>query len=198
MAAGVAAARLDDGTGRVYRTFWRRFWAGMIDGLVFAPLSWIGPVVWASTTQPAMLASWFVFHSFSLVTYSIILHGLFGQTLGKRITGVTVLDVGGARLSMRQAVLRDSVYVLLILYSVIVDLPGVLSGVNPYVVNPEAFRLSDLGLASLLSLYASLLWFVLEMATMLSNRRRRAVHDFLAGSLVVITARSGTATSVQC
>jgi uncharacterized RDD family membrane protein YckC len=29
------------------------------------------------------------------------------------------------------------------------------------------------------------LWFLLEIATMLTNEKRRAVHDFIAGSVVI-------------
>jgi uncharacterized RDD family membrane protein YckC len=31
----------------------------------------------------------------------------------------------------------------------------------------------------------ALAWFTLEIVTMLSNRKRRAVHDFIAGSVVM-------------
>ena len=37
-------------------------------------------------------------------------------------------------------------------------------------------------------LIASTLWYVAELVTMLFNRKRRAVHDFIAGTVVVRTA----------
>jgi uncharacterized RDD family membrane protein YckC len=36
-------------------------------------------------------------------------------------------------------------------------------------------------------------WFVLELLTMLTNNKRRALHDFIAGSVVVRLARTGDA-----
>jgi len=34
-------------------------------------------------------------------------------------------------------------------------------------------------------MYGSLVWFVAELVTMLTNAKRRAVHDFIARSVVV-------------
>ena len=118
-----------------------------------------------------------------MVAYEVLLHGLFGQTLGKRATGVRVYDVSGARLSMRQALLRSSVPLAFVLLGVGIDLPSVASGKNPY--DPATFQLSELSALQLLPLWASLAWSVLELATMLLNPKRRALHDFIASSVVM-------------
>ena len=34
----------------------------------------------------------------------------------------------------------------------------------------------------------ALTWYLLEIATMLTNRKRRALHDFIAGTVVVKTS----------
>ena len=154
-----------------YRTFWPRVWAGLIDSAVFLPLSLADTWVWATLPASPLLVLWFVAVSFSFVAYTTLLHGFFGQTIGKRVTRVKVLDVSESKLSMKQAVLRESVYVVLILYGLVIDLPTVASGQNPY--------------AHLVSAYASLVWFLLEILTMLSNAKRRAIHDLIARSVVV-------------
>jgi len=173
----------DVARGQVYRTFWRRLGAGIIDGLVFMPIMWIDSWLWSSVSSPVLLVPWFLVSSLSFIMYSILLHGFFGQTLGKRFTGVKVLDLSGSKLTMRQAFMRDCVYLVFLAYGMLIDLPSVASGVNPY--NPETFRFSDLGIAHFLSMYASVIWFALELISMLSNPRRRALHDFIAGSVVV-------------
>ena len=166
-----------------YRTFWPRLWAGLIDGLVFAPLSWLDTWVWQTVSEPSVLAGWFILNSLVFVGYSIALHGLFGQTIGKRLMGIQVLDISESKLSMKQALLRDSVFLGFLVIGLAIDLPAVASGANPY--DPESFTLSNLSIAALISLYAFLAWFLLELVSMLLNPKRRAIHDLIAGSVVV-------------
>lgn len=163
---------------RRYRTFWRRFAAGLVDGIIFFPLYWLDRWIWEAAPA-ALLVPWHAAHSASFVLYSVLLHGCFGQTAGKWLMRVKVYDVSGARLSMRQAVLRDIVYIALVVYGLAIELPLVAQGGDPY--DPER----EPGLAMWISVYASVAWFALEIVTMLSNRKRRAVHDFIAGSVVM-------------
>jgi len=150
-----------------------------VDGVVFLPLYWVDRWIWDTVSTPAVLVPWFVVDSSSFVLYSVLLHGCFGQTLGKRLMGVKVFDVSGSKLSLKQAVLRDSVYIALVVYGLIIDLPTVAKGQNPY------SSATELSVALLVSLYASLGWFALELVTMLANSKRRAIHDFIARSVVM-------------
>src|SRR5450432_2870235 len=96
-----------------YRTFWPRFWAGWIDSLVFIPLSGADWLVQQTTSAPAVLALWFVLYTLSFDIYSVALHAKYGQTLGKMAMGVKVLSLSETKLSLRQALLRDIVPILL-------------------------------------------------------------------------------------
>jgi uncharacterized RDD family membrane protein YckC len=181
-AKGGAEDRAAESAANQYRTFWRRFWAGVIDALVLWPLLWVDEAIGARTGSAPLLVLWSVFYSLSGVAYTIVLHGRYGQTIGKVILGVKVLDVSGSRLSMKQAVLRDSVLLVLVLGGLVVDLPSIAAGRNPYADGVE------LTTVQLILLNATLAWFVVELVTMLSNARRRALHDFIAGSVVVRVA----------
>jgi uncharacterized RDD family membrane protein YckC len=173
-----------------YRTFWPRFWSGMIDMAVFWPfLLVIDDWVWSTPSHPVLLVLWFLFYSVALTAYSILCHGLWGQTLGKRLLRIRVLDVSGGRLTFPQAVLRDAFPLAFAAASLAIDLPVVASGQNPY----DEARIAREGLPWLSELfgYLSLAWFVAEFVTMLFNDKRRAIHDYIASSVVVRT----TATS---
>jgi len=100
---------------------------------------------------------------------------------------VKVLDKSEARLSMGQAVLRDSVLLAFVAWGLFLDLPTVIAGNSPYAEG------APIGIARLIALYAMFAWFVLELLTMLTNNKRRALHDFIAGSVVVRLARTGDA-----
>lgn len=166
-----------------YKTFWRRFWAGMIDGLIFFfLLKFLNDSIWESYTSIPRIALilWHLFFSFSFYAYSIILHGKFGQTIGKKITKVKVLDYSENPLSMVQALQRDIVPILLILFSLNYDIPKIISGGNLF-----DFESLSLGVSDFLEMLAGTGWFLAEVITMLTNKKRRAIHDFIAGSVVV-------------
>jgi uncharacterized RDD family membrane protein YckC len=164
---------------RKYQTFWPRFWAGWIDGLIFLPLYYVDSWIQSATTETTLLVLWFILYTFSSDAYSVLMHARFGQTLGKMLTGVKVLDVSEAKLSFRQALLRDVVAIVFSLITVANALPRMLAGLDPF-AEPSQFSWIDK-----FWMYGSVIWFAAELVTMLTNAKRRAVHDFIARSVVV-------------
>ena len=162
-----------------YHTFWPRFWAGWIDSLVLLPLWFADFLIWANVSSLALLVPWYLFYAVVEPMYTIGLHAKYGQTIGKMVMGVKVLDISEQKLSLKQAVLRDIVPLVLTILGVASMLPSVVRGINPY--SPE-FELTTL---DLIAIYAGIGWALVELVTMLSNPKRRAIHDFIAGSVVV-------------
>jgi uncharacterized RDD family membrane protein YckC len=108
-----------------------------------------------------------------------LLHRFYGQTLGKRIMKIRVLSVDDEPITMRQAVLRDSVWLGLLLIGFVLNLPAVLAG-DSYLVTIDVTDSVEIGIS-----YISSAWLILEMITMLFNDKRRAIHDLIAGTVVV-------------
>jgi uncharacterized RDD family membrane protein YckC len=161
-----------------YNTFWPRVGAGIVDGLVFLPISLFDKWIWSiSQTIPIIfLFIWFIISSFAYLTYSVLMHGYFGQTLGKMAAKVKVLDISENKLTMRQAVLRDIVPIISVVITIFFVIPVVLQRVNPFVqLTWTMFILGSLNFG----------WYFAEVITMLVNKKRRAVHDFIASSIVV-------------
>jgi uncharacterized RDD family membrane protein YckC len=173
-----------------YQTAMRRFWAGFVDGLIFMPLGWLDSWVLGAQRPTSLLIAWLLFSYPSYWLYSVLMHGCYGQTLGKKALGVIVLDVSEVPISIRQAFLRDSIYIAINTMALIISIYFVLSGRPIYT---ESFSMADAILG-----IAALLWFIAEILTCLTNQRRRAIHDFIARTIVVkteyvpieITARS--------
>ena len=179
----LAAEPLDPRYDPRYRTAWRRFWAGLIDGFLFQPLVWLDGWIWSAFHTPLLLVPWFVSYSVCFVAYSVLLHWRWGQTLGKRVTGVRVHSLSGDPLSLRQAAMRDILPLILSIVGVLIALPDVAQGKNPY---PDAAAgLAGISTFHRVVLWSSLAWWILEVATMLSNPKRRALHDFIAGTVVM-------------
>lgn len=163
-----------------YRTAWLRFCAGVVDGVVLLPLTllvqWVGPKL----SSPVALIPLTVVACGAGLVYSVLLHGHYGQTLGKRQLRVKVLDVSEAPLTMHQAVLRDAPMIVLAFVQIILLARFILGGGNPFgwAVDPAT---QPLGMLQ----YAMLVWFGAEVVTMLFNEKRRALHDWIASSVVV-------------
>jgi uncharacterized RDD family membrane protein YckC len=161
-----------------YRTFWRRFWAGWIDGVVFLPIVLLNRWIWAHVSSVAVLGLWHVLHMNLWFAYTVIGHAVWGQTVGKRITGVKVMQMSRERLGLKRALLRDSPWLAIGVLGLVADFPKVMAGTNPA-------HVKDPGTLGLIFMWGGMAWFVLELGTMLLNQKRRAVHDLIAGSVVV-------------
>ncbi|HET6325337.1 MAG TPA: RDD family protein [Planctomycetaceae bacterium] len=168
-------------SGQKYATLLRRFGATWIDGLIFAPLTLLylyAPVRSASAPWQVLV---YVAYCSAYPLYSIWMHGKYGQTLGKMACKVIVLDVSETPLSMKQAVLRNIYAVVVVPIDLVVNIPLIIRGID--ITNRANWSVTDRIL-----LYVGMAWFTLEIITVLANRKRRALHDFIAGSVVVRTS----------
>lgn len=165
-----------------FNTFWPRFWAGCIDTLVIYPfISFIHNWLITLSLPIPLFILWSVFSNCSYVLYNVFLHGMYGQTLGKRLMKVIVLDVNENKISFRHAILRDIVSIVIIILAFIPEVPLILKGVDP-IQQYSKGNLPWYYWAMTLSMFG---WFMVELITMLSNNKRRALHDFIAGTIVI-------------
>ena len=162
-----------------YSTFLPRFIAGIVDTLVFIPIGYLDDFLLAPQRSTQVLIVWSIVSYSAFWLYSVLLHAHFGQTLGKMVMRIKVLDLSEHAIpSIRQAVLRDSGYILLNTLTLIYTIQLIFKG--KYVQGSETSSMPGEVL-----IWASVGWFVLELVTMATNQKRRALHDFIAGTVVV-------------
>lgn len=161
-----------------YRTFWPRFWAALLDGAALAPIVWLEQLIWNNTTSAFALGSWALLAQIIYFFYYIGFLYKYGQTPGKMAMGVLVLDYKNQKLSFTQAILRNIVLVLLAPVTLVIVYNNLAEG-----------NIANRGLGDLESMLwigvVMMIWGVLEMITMLFNKKRRAIHDYIAGTVVV-------------
>lgn len=166
-----------------YRTFWPRFWAGFVNGLVFLPISLSDKYLSSPARGPMILISWAIFSYSAYWLYSVLLHARYGQTVGKRAMHVKVMDVSEGRIpSLGQAFLRDIAYIALNTFSLGYFIYLVVA--HKYATGAEQINT----LPGMILGFASLGWFLLEVITMLTNSKRRAIHDLIANTVVLKVA----------
>lgn len=175
-----------------YRTFWPRLWASWIDGVVLLPFAFI----FGTLLQPEVVGALWETARWMLVVvslinhaylwfYSIYMHGRWGQTVGKMTTRVKVVDaVTEEPISYKKAFIRDSVPILILFPLRIYSLFRLLTGSGYDLLQASSDYSALANFVDWTDFIAGLWWFA-EIVTMLTNEKRRAVHDFIAGTVVV-------------
>jgi uncharacterized RDD family membrane protein YckC len=191
--AEMHAARMSVDEGPLhYGGFWVRFAAFWLDFLVMLPLTAV--VFWASQRYRLFDVYYFAPGTLIGLFYSVYLVRRFGGTPGNLIMSLRIRKVTGDPVGYREAVLRYAPEFLL----------GTLMGIA---LLQASFRMTDAEFHALSFMERSQrlmqiapawlkplqiiqnIWIWSEFIVLLTNRKRRALHDFIAGTVVVFTER---------
>ena len=165
-----------------YKTFWPRLAAAIIDGLVLLPVSILLGFVYKSGL-PVIVYATTILDYVVFFAYSVLLHGYYGQTIGKWAMKVQVMSIEETRLTMRQAILRDSIGISIAAVYLLFSIDPIFSRIAP---DSREFKQHIPAVVLNVGMFV----LVLELLTMLTNAKRRSIHDFIAGSVVVRRSNS--------
>lgn len=170
-----------------YSTFGPRFWAQSVDVCVLWPVGFIAAILLTSDIPRGLAAVVIVVQSLAWLMYTVVMHARYGQTVGKMVTKVRVVDnrTEGS-ISWRQAWLREGIPLLMSLGWLVWEVVHILDGSWTFGASGDRASMTDSGTFWLLT-WLPMLWFAAEVVTMLTNKKRRALHDFIAGTVVVRT-----------
>jgi uncharacterized RDD family membrane protein YckC len=157
-----------------YHTFWKRLAAGIIDVIIFIPFYYCSDLI----TDHNSLRIFLHFLVFVLsAIYSIFLHGKYGQTIGKKVLNIKVYSLDEESLiGLKRAFYRDSIWVITEVAGLIYFL--IISSQTTKATNTQSNYEDFVSTVSFLL-------FILELVTMFLNFKRRALHDYLAKSVVI-------------
>jgi uncharacterized RDD family membrane protein YckC len=151
-----------------YQTFGSRFLAAFIDACLFSIVdSYVNSFFGYNTIGNLLIADGLFYF------YSIFLHYKFGQTLGKKIAQVIVVSNSDESklIGLANSFKRDSIGILISILGALVKV---------YHIDGTPLTLSQH-----LILFSTSGWLLAELITMLFNKKRRAIHDFLGNSVVI-------------
>lgn len=164
-----------------YHTSGARFGAALIDGIIFLPISFLNNyLIEVLSSSAGLLILWTLVLMCIYQFYSIFLHGKYGQTFGKMAMGVKIVTYPEELpISYFQAFIRDLPYFSIYFLQTVILIATILF---PY-LSYNSSLMTTLEIVS----HAGTVWVFIEIISMLFNDKRRAVHDFIAKTVVIKT-----------
>ena len=173
-----------------YGGFWRRFAAVWVDLLCLLPVTL--PLVWADQHYRLFTTYYFIPGQLFSLFYSVYLVRRFGGTPGKLALGLRIRrNADLAPVGYREAFLRylpDFALGILVAIGLIFATFAITDSeyLSLGFMN-RSQRLTELAPSWFHPLQIlQQIWVWSEFAVLLTNRKRRAIHDFIAGTVVVV------------
>lgn len=162
-----------------YNTLYARFFALILDSVLLLPLGILSEWSKEFADAPVKFQLSKIFIYSASFFYVVLMHYFFGQTVGKMLMKIKVLDLSEKPISFFQSVLRDIAQLLSIFVFVIFGDPEFFinqsKDVAEFAKNPVAN-----------SFYILLMIYGLaDIIVFFTNEKRRALHDYIAGTVVI-------------
>lgn len=164
-----------------YQTIGSRFVALFIDGLIMIPISIFAGIFAGvgNSTKAGVITN--VIVSAIPIIYTVLAHSYYGQTVGKSVVKVKVLDISETQITFTQAVIR-SLPQMLPLFITASTLISQMSYSSQTAVRNDLIKLLTTGGYILYGI-----WSIADIIVCLSSDKKRALHDLIAGTVVVRT-----------
>jgi len=165
----------------VYHTFWPRFFAGFVDSCVLWPATILTVIMDGKPHLAVAAVAGVLIGNMTCWCYTVIMQAKYGQTLGKMACRVKVVDAKtGDAITFRQALLRQALPIAAMIGVVGLHIYALWTRQDPSI----AYRT---GSAYWIIAGVPTIWLLAEVITMFANERRRALHDYIAGTVVLRT-----------
>ena len=162
-----------------YATIWRRVWAAPLDFLILLPVLLVTIYAKRHVQNSFLLVCLIVFSYSYANVYNIWMHSRTGQTLGKMVSGVRVLDEEELWTpSLREAFLMNIGNVIYSACTIAMALYALVT----HTYTQQGFLHSSAH-KTLTQLFEC--WVAADYISIFFNQKHRALHDLIAGTVVV-------------
>jgi len=171
-----------------YAGFWKRFGAYWLDSLVLLPIVFLS--LWGNEQFRLFQLYWLIPGIIFGIWFHVYLVKRYGGTPGKLLLKIKIAKVDGTDVGYREAFLRYSVLLIISTVMSFAMIPAILDMTDALYFSmgwqERALYMNDH--APSWYSYATIamnIWIWSEFIVMLTNKKRRALHDFMAGTVVV-------------
>jgi uncharacterized RDD family membrane protein YckC len=177
-----------------YAGFWQRVFSYLIDAVLVGGPSF-AIVYFGGEVSRFFYAYWAIPGLLLGLWFHVYLVVRFGGTPGKLLMKIKIAMLDGSPITQKAAVLRYAVLLVLSLLSVIAVLIATWQMTDAEYFSFSYLERSKALMALAPAWYATVsllmqIWIWGEFVTMLFNKKRRAVHDFIAGTVVIRNSTS--------
>lgn len=174
----------------LYGGFGLRLASLLLDGVFCAPIAFIAVYI-QSFGRDAYLVSILPILAFNL-WYSVYLPARNGGTPGKLVVGLTILKTTGQPIGLKEAFLRNIVTFAISIFAMFVMTTALSAAdMNTYTslgwIERSRYLMTMAPFLFTVYSWASNVWFYSELVVLLTNKQRRAIHDFIADTVIVKT-----------
>lgn len=167
--------------------FIHRFAASFIDGLVLLPIVGTNFAIFHMQKFSAIVL--YVTAALVVSLYPVICISIWGCTLGKFVMKIKVKKENGDNCSWREGFIRNivvligQVIVFSLFTSILLNAPNSFFTSNDYNQKIIAYGSATVPISKLHS-FIMFFWLLLDFIIFLRNDNRKALHDFMAGTIV--------------
>lgn len=171
-----------------YAGFWKRFGAYWLDFLILLPIAFLSLL--GNEQSRLFQAYYFVPGLLIGLWFHVYLVARYGGTPGKLLLKIKIAKVDGSDVTYKEAMLRYSVLMVITIVMAAAMIPITLNMSNEFYFSMTWQKRAIFMSRNAPSWYgyaniAMNIWVWSEFIVMLTNKRRRALHDFIAGTVVV-------------
>jgi len=174
---------------RVYAGFWKRFCALWVDTFIAMPFVFF--FMWLRGVDKTLAMAMVIPSTTFFAVYTVYFNACYGGTLGKLAVGIRITRPDGSKIGWHEAFMRSAVNIAFIVVIVGVQI-WILARVNGEDYSSAgSLREQSRLLGPLMPSWFSVVrtgqheWFWSELVVLLLNERKRALHDFIAGTIVI-------------
>ncbi len=174
----------------IYAGFWTRLGSLLLDFLIILPyvflvlyINGLSKNAYYLTFIPGL-----IFHFW----FNIYLVKRYGGTPGKLIVGIKIIKLDGTDVTWREAILRQIIAFILTIFGSIITIYALSIADGEYYESLGWMQKQQylLGLTPILFKFytwTNNIWVYSELFVLLFNKRKRALHDFIADTVIVKT-----------
>jgi uncharacterized RDD family membrane protein YckC len=160
----------------LYKTLGERIIAFIIDAILLKVVQLIFSFIFFNNR---IYIFWALFVPILFFIYRVSMHIIYGQTIGKKIWHIKVVDIETLKkLKFHQVILREMILFLGFLF---INFLNRLNIEQFYHHNYSNWFISGLEIAA----KSFLLLLIIDFIVMITNKRKRALHDYIAKLVIV-------------
>lgn len=172
----------------IYAGFWIRLGSILLDFIIILPVTLL--ILYANSlslnTFYFTIIPGLLFHFW----YSFYLVKRNGGTPGKLIAGIKILKINGEDVDWKEAILRQIVSFCITLFATIITIIAISKADGAYFerlpwIQKQQYLMGLTPVLFLVYRWVSNIWVYGELFVLLFNKRKRALHDFIAGTVIV-------------